>query len=433
MDTSSNILTSRRHDLDNLRSFLTCLVIVHHTSLGYGGIGSWYFISSCFTSRPELLLAFNAVNQSFFMGLFFWISGRMSAQMLGRWSPSKFIQKKMLRLGLPTLFYTLLVYPITGAIALPNWDVDAIVPGLLAYWKSIRGVRGLVWFTAVLLLFDCLAASVAVLLRERRIRLKDLQEHRRWDVLVYRVLSIWGWVAVAAISFFVRLWYPVGTEVEPLNIQAAYLAQYVFAYSLGFLSVQQKEDRFTGPFDCTPVTSESTEGKGQPPTQHVASGALSLRFALAISLLTVAACVMPELWANWSGQLYISPEPIKGGWNLSALLYAIWNEFSFVVVGPALMANFQRWHNHPATSWLWQGRYSYAAYLLHPPISIATEVVVDWLLCAGGNGLCASDMWWWKIVGPVLFTGVLGLVNSAASFALGRFLVTYVPGLSQII
>ena len=433
MDTSNNIITFRRHDLDNLRSFLTCLVIAHHTSIAYGGSGLWALKSACFTSAPGLLHTFEAVNQSLGMGLFFWISGRMSAQMLGRWSPSEFVQRKMLRLGLPTLVYTLLIHPIALALSILKWDVDSIVQGLLAYWKSIRGVRGLVWYTALLLVFDCVAALVEVLLRSRRIMLKDSQERRGWDVLVYRALSNWGWVAVAAVSFFVRLWYPVGTVVEPLYVQPAYLPQYIFAYSLGHLSVQQKEDRFTGPFDRAPDTSQSAEEESQPSTQHAPSGALSLRFALAISVLTVPACVIPELWARWSGQLYDSSEATKGGWSLSALIYAIWNEFSFVLVGPALMAHFQRWYNRPATSWLWQARYSYAAYLIHPPLSVAIEVLVDWLLCASGDGLCASDMRWWRIVGPVLFTGVVGLMNSAASFVLGRFLVTYVPGLRKII
>jgi hypothetical protein len=176
-----------------------------------------------------------------------------------------------------------------------------------------------------------------------------------------------------------------------------------------------------GSFDRAPDTSESTKQEGQPSIQHAPSDALSLCFTLAISVLTVPACVIPELWARWSGELYDSSEPTKGGWNLSALIYAIWNEFSFVLIGPALMAHFQRWYNRPATSWLWQARYSYAAYLIHPLLSVAIEVLVDWLLCASGDGLCASDMRWWRIVGPVIFTGVVGLVNSAASFALGNF------------
>lgn len=432
MDSSIEIATSRRHDLDNLRTFLTCLVIAHHTSLVYGGNGLWPFKSACFGSTPGPLLTFQAVNQSIGMGLFFWISGRMSAQMLERWSTSEFLQKKLLRLGLPTLVYTILIYPMTFAFTLPRLDFHSVVRGLLDYWKSVRGVRGPVWYTALLLIFDIVAALIQKLLILRRIKLYDAQEHRQWDVLVYRALSKWGWLGIAAASFLVRLGYSVGTVMEPLSVQPAYLPQYIFAYSLGYLSVQQNEDRFTGPFDPATDTTKPPE-EGQQFTHHARSNALPLRLALTISVLILPACIIPQLWANWSGQPIDSSDPTKGGWNLSALIYAVWNEFSFVLVGPALMAHFQRWYNRSATAWLWQARYSYATYLIHPPVSVAIELLIDWFLCAGGEGLCTSDVKWWMITGPLIFTGGVGLVNSVVSFALGRLLVTYVLGVRKII
>jgi hypothetical protein len=147
-----------------------------------------------------------------------------------------------------------------------------------------------------------------------------------------------------------------------------------------------------------------------------------LSLAPAISSLTVLAWRIPALLARRSAKPGDSSEEIIGGWNISSLLYAIWNEFSFVLVGPALMAHFQCRRNQSATSWLWQARYSYAAYLLHSPISVIVEVLVDWLPCVDGTGVGVSKILWWRIVGPVLFTGVVSLVNAAASFALGRFL-----------
>jgi len=432
MDSSNRIATSRRHDLDNLRTFLTCLVIAHHTSLVYGGSGLWPLKSACFSSTTGPLLTFQAINQSIGMGLFFWISGRMSAQMLERWSRSEFLQKKILRLGLPTLVYTILINPMTFAFTIPILDFHSVVRGLLDYWKSIRGVRGPVWYTALLLVFDIVAALIQKPLIGPRLKLHDAQEHRQWDILVYRALGKWGWLGIAAASFFVRLWYPVGTVMEPLSIQPAYLPQYIFAYSLGYLSVQQNEDRFTGPFGRATDTTKPPE-EGDPSTNHVRSNALPLRFTLTISILILPACIIPQIWANWSGQPIDSSDLTKGGWNLSALIYAVWNEFSFVLVGPALMAHFQHWYNRPAASWLWQARHSYAAYLIHPPVSVAIELLIDWFIFAGGKGLCASDMGWWMIARPLIFIGGVGLVNSVVSFALGRLLVTYVPGVRKIV
>jgi hypothetical protein len=39
MTISKDTVASRRHVLDNLRSFLTGLVVMHHTGAAYGGAG----------------------------------------------------------------------------------------------------------------------------------------------------------------------------------------------------------------------------------------------------------------------------------------------------------------------------------------------------------------------------------------------------------
>jgi hypothetical protein len=96
------------------------------------------------------------------------------------------------------------------------------------------------WYPALLLVFDYVAALVVVAsLRSRRIELEDSQERHRWNSRDYRALSNWGWVLVTTVSF-VRLRFPVGAVLDPLSIRPAYLPQYIFAYSLGYLSVHQK-------------------------------------------------------------------------------------------------------------------------------------------------------------------------------------------------
>ena len=64
--------------IDYLRVVLTVLVILHHSSITYGGQGSWYYIQSSgnkFTPTVGLLSLFTGVNQAYFMGFFFLISG----------------------------------------------------------------------------------------------------------------------------------------------------------------------------------------------------------------------------------------------------------------------------------------------------------------------------------------------------------------------
>jgi peptidoglycan/LPS O-acetylase OafA/YrhL len=59
--------------IDNLRIALIMLVIAHHAGQAYGPTGGfWYFENP---ERASILGAFFTVNRSFFMSLFFMISG----------------------------------------------------------------------------------------------------------------------------------------------------------------------------------------------------------------------------------------------------------------------------------------------------------------------------------------------------------------------
>ncbi len=70
-------MSGREVYLDNLRVYLTILVIFHHAAVTYGAPGSWYY-SETLTGGlvPGILLTlFVSTNQSFFMGLFFFFVG----------------------------------------------------------------------------------------------------------------------------------------------------------------------------------------------------------------------------------------------------------------------------------------------------------------------------------------------------------------------
>ncbi len=63
---------SRLLFIDNIRVFLTILVILHHLTIIYAGSGSWGFYTE---GRQDTLTAvlgtwFCAVNQAYFMGFF---------------------------------------------------------------------------------------------------------------------------------------------------------------------------------------------------------------------------------------------------------------------------------------------------------------------------------------------------------------------------
>ncbi|KAJ6438051.1 Acyltransferase 3 [Purpureocillium lavendulum] len=218
------------------------LVIVHHTASCYGGPGGHPYKSLLFQTTSPLarysLLCFHGLNQSFFMGLFFWISGRLSAHSIRKSDEDKsrtrwdFAKGRLLRLGLPSLVYTIAIHPMVLMTAQPTLEKTKIKKLLATYYSAINGATGPVWYTATLLLFDLV---LAVLLprpaeldrgsRENLSKASRVPKIPRW----YDLSRLYGWIAVAGISFLVRLHYPGRTRLRFIALQPAFAPQYIFA------------------------------------------------------------------------------------------------------------------------------------------------------------------------------------------------------------
>jgi len=89
--------------LDLLKVFLITLVVIHHVGQAYGVTGGGWFYSYP-GDRVKHLELFFGFNASFFMGLFFFISGYFLPQSFDRHGPRKFIVDKLIRFGIPLMF-----------------------------------------------------------------------------------------------------------------------------------------------------------------------------------------------------------------------------------------------------------------------------------------------------------------------------------------
>lgn len=87
--------------LDNIKVMLTWLVIFHHAGQAYGNGGEWPYKPSNPEEFMPWIWHFFAVNASFFMGLYFLISGYFLPSSFDRQGCLTFLKKKLLRLGLP--------------------------------------------------------------------------------------------------------------------------------------------------------------------------------------------------------------------------------------------------------------------------------------------------------------------------------------------
>ena len=84
----------RSYYLDNLKVFLTVLVIAHHAMIPFTGGGGWPYVPSNAEERMPYMWHFLSTNAAFFMGLFFMISGYFVPKSFDRQGFAHFVGKK---------------------------------------------------------------------------------------------------------------------------------------------------------------------------------------------------------------------------------------------------------------------------------------------------------------------------------------------------
>ncbi|KAM7199136.1 acyltransferase 3 [Rhypophila sp. PSN 637] len=394
----------RRHDIDNLRSFCTAHVIAHHTAIAYGGISGAGLPpqahSGLFDHASPLFTPFIATNLSYGMGLYFFLSGQMTAQSMSR-SKSDWglIRTKLWRLGMPALLYSALIDPVGAVIARPE---KTLVGNLGLYVREVGkldGVRGPVWYNATLIVFDICAVVL------RRV-LPCSGSPSLEFVKAFRLLGRWGWLGVAGASFLLRTKLPPGEVIPVIGVDPAYLLQYIYGYALGHAAFHVGERSIPGPEN------------------------LSVYKAYAISLGTLPLLFLPGFLKGEG----IGGAVQLGGWNWAAAIYAVWNELSFYTLAPAVMQAFERNYNRPAGKGLWSPRYSYAAFLLHTLVSWVADLGLARLLKrSDGTRPAWMSNRAWQAFGPLLVTAAMSAVDILGSFKLGQLLIDHVPGVGSLL
>jgi peptidoglycan/LPS O-acetylase OafA/YrhL len=218
---------ARNAALDRARTFLTLVVLFHHAVIPYTYFGH---------TDPKFWIGLDVVvlaTDSFFMAMFFFLSGLFVWPSLVHKSPRVFLRDRLLRLGLPFAIAALTIIPIAYyAISLrqrPDIDFAAF------WWKTITigpWPSGPVWFVWVLLLFD-LTASLLY-----RISPKLLDPINRLSLRGYdRPAEFWLFLVVvtavlyipALIYFGAARWFSVG----PFDVQASRVLFYAAYFYIG--------------------------------------------------------------------------------------------------------------------------------------------------------------------------------------------------------
>jgi hypothetical protein len=218
---------ARNFALDRARTFLTLVVLIHHAVIPYTHFGH---------TDPKSWIGFDTVilaTDSFFMAMFFFLSGLFVWSSLSQKAPQTFIRDRLLRLGLPFAIAAFTIIPVAYyAISLRHhpelafaefwWNTVTVGP-----WPS-----GPIWFVWVLLFFD-LTASLLYRLSPILVEPINRLSLRGYDRPADFYLFLLGVTAIVYIP--ARLYYGPSHwfEFGPLSVQANRVLLYAAYFFIG--------------------------------------------------------------------------------------------------------------------------------------------------------------------------------------------------------
>src|SRR6516164_5904474 len=143
---------TRNASLDRTRTFLTLVVLLHHAVIPYTYFGH---------TDPKSWIGFDMIvlaTDSFFMAMFFFLSGLFVWPGLARKGPLDYLRDRLIRLGLPFVICAFTIIPLAYYAIELRQHPDVSFADF--WWKTITEgpwPSGPIWFLWVLLAFDVLA------------------------------------------------------------------------------------------------------------------------------------------------------------------------------------------------------------------------------------------------------------------------------------
>lgn len=219
--------SSRNVSLDRTRTFLTLVVLIHHAVIPYTYFGH---------TDAKSWLGFDMVvlaTDSFFMAMFFFLSGLFVWPGLAHKSPGTFFRDRLLRLGLPFAIAAFTIIPIAYyAISLRQHPEIGFAS---FWWKTITvgpWPSGPVWFIWVLLVFDLTASQLYRLspkLLDPINRLSLRAFERPADFFVFLTLVTAILYVPARVYYGPGRWFGLG----PFDFQASRVLLYAAYFFIG--------------------------------------------------------------------------------------------------------------------------------------------------------------------------------------------------------
>jgi surface polysaccharide O-acyltransferase-like enzyme len=323
--------------IDNLKIILTVLVILHHTVIAYGAAGGWYY-----TQKTALMGAivpmtiFVSLNQSFFMGFFFLLAAFFTPSSYDRKGSGRFLSDRLLRLGVPLLFYSFILSPFVSFLVYHYTEHP------INYWQYLNGYDnwiefGVLWFVAALLLFTL------VYVLWKKVAGPGLMEEQMSVPSVLRIVLFA--VALGLVSFVTRIVFPVGWVLKPLGFQPGHFPQYMGLFIVGLLAYKNNW------FEKLPDRT----GK------RLGVCALLLLLFFPVFYIIRVKLDMPVAWYS-------------GGFHWQSLLYAVWEQCIGIFILTALLTRARRLWNKSSVLLAQLSRATFAVYIFHPLVVVSLSL-----------------------------------------------------------
>lgn len=371
--------------MDHFRWGVVALVVTIHAAVTYSGIGGWYYHEPAELGTGSLLffLAYELHLQAFFMGLLFFVAGYFVPGAYDRKGAWRFLQDRAYRLGLPTLFYALVLQPfleysVRFHQGQPLPSLGEMYPRYVFGLGFLSGT-GPMWFALALLVFTAIYTGIRAARGAGPWRPASTCLPTHAGVVSYIVVTAW-------VTFLVRVVQPVGTNV--LNMQLCFFPQYIALFTLGLIAYR-------------------------------ADWLRRIPRSFGLFWLRLACILGPFLWVGflvagrfWRGEF----APIAGGWHLPSALYCLWESFFCAGVCLGLIVLLRDGGNRHTRLTRLLSDNSFAVYVFHPPILL-------WLTIAFA-GLA------WP---PIVKFALLSVVCLAICYPASHFVFRRLPGLRHIL
>jgi hypothetical protein len=322
--------------IDNLRIFLTTLVISQHLVVTYGGPGSWPYVErKADTATFILFTVHNAVSQSYFMSFFFLIAGYFTVASYERKGPRLFAKDRLLRLGIPLLFYDALINP--SILFLMKTTLEDFRGSYLNYlWDYLKNHfyigSGPLWFVEKLLLLTLCYLLYRLIFKDITRRLNEntpLPSNR--TALLFAAVT-------GALLFIKRISLPMLENVDFLTLNLPFLPlHYTCFFIIGIVSYRTKW------------------------LQRATKSAAKFWFGIFAFFLLV---YFPLLFLA-GGALSGNTSQYFGGLRWQSLAYSMWDQFVGLGMIIMLLYLFRTRFNRSSAVTKSMAKASYATYIMH--------------------------------------------------------------------